>query len=148
MFNVIPIFFLKSDELEKKMKTQPKYANFLTKLKRFTESIGFRRQIYKTLGNTQTEIDSENSTVQIINGRRVRIMPSSLIADYDSENFHKTNPSLFDKDIYFFENKKSSIDNLFYQRQFVSETDLVIEKRLAQDDLIISLIKDYESNVA
>ncbi len=143
--------FLKFDSLDRKIKTQTKYSLFLDNFEKFVKSIGFRKQYYKSLSNVQTGsiVASKNDKFErIINpGSRVRIMPSMLAADYDDRQYFFDNPSVFDNGIFYEDKRELDTINLEYDRQFVSQTEKIIEKRVAQDNDINNLLnKDWSYN--
>ena len=144
--------FLKFDSLDRKIKTQTKYSLFLDNFEKLVKSIGFRKQYYKSLSNVQTGsiVASKNDKFErIINpGSRVRIMPSMLAAGYDDRQYFFDNPSVFDNGIFYEDKRELDTINLEYDRQFVSQTEKIIEKRVAQDNDINNLLnKDWSYDI-
>ncbi len=138
--------YFKFDNLDKKIKSQRRYAKFLSKLEKFVKSIGFRKQYYKSICNVQTNatVSEKNDKFEKIvrPGTKVRIMPAMLSADYDERQYFFTNPSIFDKSIKYEEKRSKTQINLDYDRQYVSKTEKTEEKRNSQNEQIETLLKE------
>lgn len=137
--------FFKYDSLDKNIKEQPKYASFLDKLERFVKSIGFRKQYFKSISNVETgaQIDgktNDDKRVVYNSNTRTRIMPSGLSARYDDRQYFVLNPSVFDKGFDYEDKHSKNRINLLHDRQYVSTTANIDEKRRASDDLIFRLL--------
>lgn len=134
--------FCVGDSLDKNVKRKPKLAKFISTLDKFVKSIGFRRQVYRNIGNTQTGAeatfkDADGKTYDLGN-RRVRYIPSSLIANYDDRAYKQDYFSYFDKKITGEIHTSLHIraSDVKYARQYVSETPFIAQKRKAQQNNI------------
>ncbi len=123
-----------SDTLDKKVGRKPAAARFMAKFKKFTYSIGFRRQVYRHARNTET--GSAKKGIQEkeknLSGAKVRYIPSKVIADYDDRAYRQDYAAYFDREICGDLFRRSEAD-MNYKRQFVGETDILKEKRNATD---------------
>lgn len=134
--------FLIGDSLDYKVKREPKLSSFVKHLKSFVRSIGFRRQVYRNIGNTQTGAsttfkDADGKTYDL-GEKRVRYIPSSLICDYDERAYKALYFSYYDKTIRgeLHHLLNISSNDIKYGRQYVSETPYVMKKRKAQQTKI------------
>lgn len=132
--------FIVGDSLDVNVKRNKKFAAFMKKFKDFVFSIGFRRQIYCNIGNTQTGATSTfkdaDGTVYDLGNKCVRYIPSNLIADYDDRAYKQDYFSYFDRTINGELHEKLHIKGYDFKtaRQFVSETGFIRQKRKAQQD--------------
>ena len=132
--------FCIGDSLDDSVKRTPKLAKFVSTLDKFVKSIGFRRQVYRNIGNTQTGAeatfkDADGKTYDLGN-KRVRYVPSSLIANYDDRAYKQEYFAYFDKKITgeLHESLYIRATDIKYARQYVSETSLIGQKRKAQQN--------------
>lgn len=135
-----------SESMDKKIVRRRLAAKILIKVDKFISSIGFRKKIFTTIGNTQTDVlSNQNGSNPDIYGdkmrRKIRYIPAKIVADYDDRSYKQAYPSYFDKEIHGNLHRKLHIDgkDVNYVRQYVSETKILVQKRNAVDNSVTRL---------
>ncbi len=132
-------FFL-TDMFDRSIPYMPAFAKFLSRFDKLISSIGFRIQRTEIMGNTQTAMKGDSADVNgaVVAGRRFRVVPARIVANYDDREFRRQYPSRYDKQI----NGRLAGEGVLservtgYGRQYVSETATLTEKREAQESKI------------
>lgn len=146
IFKLLKLF--KVDSLDKEVRKQPIYAEFLYRLEKFCKSIGFRKIKYTYINNTETGANvagsTKDQTIEKINGTRVRYCPSNLVSDYDDRAYKEKYPSYFDREIEGELHSYKHIDGFSNEaNQFVNSTPDLDEKRV----VIQACLKSWEEQL-